>query len=512
MSTPADQNGDISPEDDLSGRQLGDYRLLRRLGSGAMAVVYLAEQSSLKRQVAFKVLRGEFVDDETYVRRFNREAEAAAALVHANIVQIHEIGRIGRVYFIAQEYVQGQNLRSWITRNEKPSLPLVLSIMCQVSAALAKAGTRGIVHRDIKPENILLTHSGEVKVADFGLARLPSQGDPVELTQVGVTLGTPLYMSPEQVEGKPLDPRSDIYSFGVTCYHMIAGSPPFTGQTPLSVAVQHLKKEPEPLENLRSDLPRELYEIVHRMLAKDPRQRYQSATQLIQDLRRLQQDHLHNEWPDGLPGWDTTNVDVASFEPVQATQRLQAVMNSTASAPSRRRQVGLALAFVGVFLVAATSAWFLTDKKPLVTPAAANARVATKENVLLQYLQATRLNTPEAWQAVVDFNPPDPNFVPRAKQQLIRIYLGNSDYDSALVLCNELIALDPMEVELRAFGLAGRAVALTGKGEYSESAKAVAEFDPLGDKLDDRTMLQLLVWAKEKNARALSANTHSPSG
>ncbi|HLA85567.1 MAG TPA: serine/threonine-protein kinase, partial [Thermoguttaceae bacterium] len=369
MDFPSGHDVDFSPEDDLSGRQLGDYRLLRRLGRGAMAVVYLAEQCSLNRQVAFKVLRADLVDDQVYVQRFDREAKAAAALVHANIVQIHEVGRFGRVHFIAQEYVEGQNLRDWIGRNEKPDLPHILSIMSQVGAALAKAGSRGVVHRDIKPENILLTRSGEIKVADFGLARLPTQGDPVELTQVGVTLGTPLYMSPEQVEGKPLDPRSDLYSFGVTCYHLIAGSPPFTGETPLSVAVQHLRKEPEPLRQLRGDLPLALCDIVHRMLAKDPKHRYQSAAQMLHDLRRVQEEHLGGQWPDTLPGWVGAGVDTESFGPLQATQRLQAVMATTAiPTPDRRRRALLAFAAGAMLLLGAAAAWLLVRPEPLVDP------------------------------------------------------------------------------------------------------------------------------------------------
>ncbi len=143
--------------------------------------------------------------------------------MHANIVQIYEVGRIGGCYYIAQEYVQGLNLRQWIARNGPPDLRLSLLIIRQVAAALAKAAEQGVVHRDIKPENIMLMASGEVKVADFGLARLTGTSDGVDLTQTGITLGTPLYMSPEQVEGRPLDPRSDLYSLGVTCYQMLAG-------------------------------------------------------------------------------------------------------------------------------------------------------------------------------------------------------------------------------------------------------------------------------------------------
>src|SRR5262245_33498007 len=243
MSQPTSVESRSEP--DLSGRRIGDYQLLRRLGRGGMADVYLAEQLSLKRQVAFKVLRSNLAGDEAYVRRFHHEAQAAASLVHANIVQIHEVGCVDGIHYIAQEYVQGQNLREWMARHGPPDLRMAMTIMRQVAAALHKAAGQGIVHRDIKPENIMLARTGEVKVADFGLARLSGDGAALNLTQVGVTMGTPLYMSPEQVEGRPLDPRSDIYSFGVTCYQMLSGVTPFRGDTALSVALQHLKSQPD---------------------------------------------------------------------------------------------------------------------------------------------------------------------------------------------------------------------------------------------------------------------------
>ncbi len=274
-------------EQDLAGRRLGDYHLLRRLGCGAMAEVYLAEQVSLKRRVAFKVLRESLSGDDTYVRRFVREAQAAASLIHAHIVQIYEVGCVDGVHFIAQEYVPGYNLQQALARSGMPELPVALSIMRQVAAALQKAAEQGIVHRDIKPENIMLNEHGEVKVADFGLARLRDDDVSSNLTQAGFTMGTPLYMSPEQVEGRSLDPRSDIYSLGVTCYQIFAGQTPFRGDTALSVAVQHLQNTPAPLEHARPDLPLEVCRIIHKMLAKNPADRYASARALLQDLRSL---------------------------------------------------------------------------------------------------------------------------------------------------------------------------------------------------------------------------------
>ncbi|MBA4031958.1 MAG: hypothetical protein C0478_13855, partial [Planctomyces sp.] len=171
------------PAFDLSNRKLGDFQLIRRLGRGGMAEVYLAEQISLKRSVAVKVLRPEFVQDQTYLKRFQQEAKAAAGLNHASIVQVYTIGEADGVQFIAQEYVQGRNLKEYLVRRGALDVPAALQIMRQIASALQIAGSAGIIHRDIKPENILLTRKGEAKVADFGLAQLTRPGEKVELTQ-----------------------------------------------------------------------------------------------------------------------------------------------------------------------------------------------------------------------------------------------------------------------------------------------------------------------------------------
>src|SRR5262245_48587019 len=285
-TTPA--AADVKHEPDLSGRRLGDYQFLRRLGRGGMAEVYLAEQLSLRRQVAMKVLRQSLASDDSYVRRFHHEAQSAAKLVHASIVTIHEVGCVEGWHYIAQEYVAGQNLKQLLSRGGRGlDAAQAVTIMRQVASALGKAAEQNITHRDIKPENIMLSSSGEVKVADFGLARVAQAGEALNLTQAGITMGTPLYMSPEQVEGKEVDPRSDLYSLGVTAYHMLAGRPPFDGETALAVAVQHLKNEPNRLELVRPDLPEGLCRIVHKLLAKQPKDRYQKAVELLKDLKGL---------------------------------------------------------------------------------------------------------------------------------------------------------------------------------------------------------------------------------
>jgi serine/threonine-protein kinase len=275
-------------EPDLTGRALGDFQILRRLGQGGMGQVYLAEQISLKRKVALKLLRPDLAANETSLKRFQVEAENVARATHANIVQVYAIDERDGVHFMALEYIEGRNLREFIDKKGPPDALVGLGIMRQVAAALNRASELGIIHRDIKPENILITRTGEVKVADFGLSRVFAEGiQPLSLTKSDVTMGTPLYMSPEQVENRPVDPRTDIYSFGVTCYHMFAGQPPFRGQTPFEVAVQHVQKEPQPLTEIRPDLPADLCAIVHKMMAKKPEERYQTCREIVRDTARL---------------------------------------------------------------------------------------------------------------------------------------------------------------------------------------------------------------------------------
>ncbi len=271
---------------DLSGITLGDFRVERLLGRGGMGNVYLARQLSLNRPVALKVLRPELLTKPTYLKRFEAEAWAVAKLNHPNIVQIHTLGHVDDIRFIALEYVQGTNLSDLILKKGPLDLTLALSIMKQVGVAVGVAGELGLIHRDIKPENILLTKKGQVKVADFGLCR-DQDSDGLQVTQPGVTMGTPLYMSPEQAQGKALDHRSDLYSMGVTFYQMLAGVPPFNGQSALSVALKHVKDVPVSLIVRRPEVPADLDRLVMKLMAKAPADRYQSATEMLRDLGRI---------------------------------------------------------------------------------------------------------------------------------------------------------------------------------------------------------------------------------
>jgi len=494
----------------LAGRRLGDFQLLRRLGRGAMAEVYLAEQASLKRRVAVKVLKPELAQDETYLRRFEREAQAAARLVHGNIVQIYEVGCDGRFHYIAQEYVQGENLSQWIHRQGPPDLKQALLVMRQAAAALARAAEEGVVHRDIKPENIMLTRSGEVKVADFGLARLAKPGETSELTQAGITMGTPLYMSPEQVEGRPLDVRSDIYSLGVTCYHMLSGKPPFTGETVLGVAMQHIKTPPEPLENVRRDLPPGLCRVVHRMLSKDPNNRYQNPAELLRDLRRLHAEHLaDDEWPEELAFSHERAAESFDDARQRATQQLGQLMETIAMERPRRARrwllaAGLVVAFLLGGLVAhrANRRSFLLANIETTSPSIPRA-----EDAQQQYLAACRIGTEDAFQAVIDNFPDKTYYVHLAEQQLARIDLREGRYAAALQKFEKLAAESGPDEQLKAFALAGQCGTLTLLGRYAESDEVLRRLEPLRDRLDDGQMRSMLRYAVAKNRSELGPQT-----
>ena len=363
-----------APEVDLTGRTLGDYHILRRLGRGGMGQVYLAEQLSLKRKVAFKVLRADLVANPTSPQRFQAEAEAVAKLNHANIVQVYASGEIDGLPYMALEYVDGRNLRDYVAKKGPPELPVALSIMRQTAAALHRAGEAGIIHRDIKPENILLTRKAEVKVADFGLSRCLGEAQPLHLTQSGVTMGTPLYMSPEQVEGKPLDCRTDIYSLGVTCYFMLTGRPPFDGATAFEVAMKHSRDEPPPLASVRPDLPPALCAVVHRMMAKDPANRHQTGKELLRDLARVR---------------ETINGQTMAVGPgglsMQRPPSSGALPAATSAAPPRRRVWIYALAGLGLVFalgVGAGLGWLrrITVESP---PQPASTADASDEDDLL---------------------------------------------------------------------------------------------------------------------------------
>jgi len=283
--------------DSIVGKQIGRYQVLSHIGRGGMGEVFLAQDTSLGRKVALKLLRAEFTGDEDRLHRFRQEARAASALNHPNILTIHEIGQQASLLYIATEYVEGETLREHISRAPL-TLGQALDVAIQVASALSAAHQAGIIHRDIKPENVMLRTDGYVKVLDFGLAKLvePKAVDtavatlPRVQTQPGLVMGTFSYMSPEQARGLAVDARTDIWSLGVMIYEMAAGRLPFEGETASDVMSLILQKEPLPLTHSLPEVPGELERIVRKALRKDKEERYQTVKDLLIDLRALRKE------------------------------------------------------------------------------------------------------------------------------------------------------------------------------------------------------------------------------
>ena len=258
----------------------GRYRLERKLGGGGMADVWLAEDQELGRKVAIKMLHDRYANDTQFVERFRREATHAAGLSHPNVVSIFDRGEAGGSYFIVMEYVEGRTLKELIVTRGPCPVPVAISYVRQVLAALRYAHRNGIVHRDIKPHNVLVDHEGRVKVADFGIARAGSS----QMTEAGSIIGTAQYLSPEQARGAPVDESSDLYSTGILLFELLTGKVPFTGETPVEIAMKHLSQVPPAPSSIRSEVPHDLDLVVLRALAKEPADRYRSAKEMDRDL------------------------------------------------------------------------------------------------------------------------------------------------------------------------------------------------------------------------------------
>ncbi|MGA0765824.1 MAG: Stk1 family PASTA domain-containing Ser/Thr kinase, partial [Ilumatobacteraceae bacterium] len=263
------------------------YEIGKRIGRGGMAEIFQARDILLDRPVAMKVLFPEFATDPAFVERFRREAQAAANLNHPNIVAVYDWGKLNNTYYIAMEYVNGRTLADILKQSGTLTPMQVCDVMSEVASALISAHQNGVIHRDIKPGNILVSTTGQVKVADFGIARALGAGVEQGLTQTGAVMGTATYFSPEQAQGASTDQRSDIYSLGVVMYEMLSGVPPFTGENAVAIAYKQVHERAMPLDQRLTSAPPEVAAIVAKCMEKSPDDRYSSAEEVRDELRRF---------------------------------------------------------------------------------------------------------------------------------------------------------------------------------------------------------------------------------
>ena len=288
-----------------SSQRIPGYQILKKLGSGAMATVFLAKQISLDRLVAIKVLPKKFSENANFIERFYKEGKSAAQLNHPNIVQAYDVGQAGDHHYFVMEYVEGETVYDR-TKAEKRLEELdAIAIVIQSAQGLQHAHERGFIHRDIKPKNIMLTGRNKVKLADLGLARALDD-EATAKAEAGRAYGTPYYISPEQVRGElDIGPAADIYGLGATCYHMVTGRVPFSGKNPSQVMHKHLKAELTPPDQLNPSLSAGFSQIIEMMMAKSPTDRYSNASELLEDLELVQRGES--------PSYARPKVDLSSF-------------------------------------------------------------------------------------------------------------------------------------------------------------------------------------------------------
>src|SRR3990170_4752668 len=267
--------------EDLTGMRLGQYQVLAPLGEGGMAAVYRAYQPSVDRQGALKILPRHFASDPEFTGRFEQEAKQGANLQHVHILPVHDFGAAEGYTYIVMPYIETGTLAD-LMHGEVMPLDQVREIITQVGGALAYAHDRGLVHRDVKPSNILIDHAGNCLLTDFGIAKIVE--GTTKFTQTGAIIGTPVYMSPEQIRGEKLDGRSDLYSLGIVIYEMATGRPPYRAETPPAIFVKHLHDPLPPPRSINPDLPEALERVILKCLAKEPALRYADMRKMVQAL------------------------------------------------------------------------------------------------------------------------------------------------------------------------------------------------------------------------------------
>ncbi|MDH5281026.1 MAG: Stk1 family PASTA domain-containing Ser/Thr kinase, partial [Thermoleophilia bacterium] len=345
----------MATQDTLSGTLFaGRYRISRKLGGGGMADVYLAEDQELGRRVAIKMLHARYANDEQFVERFRREATHAAGLSHPNIVSIFDRGEADGSYFIVMEYVEGRTLKELIRSRGDCPVPVAIAYTRQILAGLRYAHRNGVIHRDIKPHNVIVDPEGVIKVTDFGIARAGVS----QMTEEGAIIGTAQYLSPEQARGAPVDQTSDLYSTGIVLFELLTGEVPFTGDSPVEIAMKHLSEVPPIPSELRPDVPDDLDLVVVRALAKEPADRYKSAAAMDADLETVARGGRV-----AAETADAATLVLSGERGVEATAVTQATRRGPPQyePPSRSRPIWPWLLGIGALLALLVGGWFLYD-------------------------------------------------------------------------------------------------------------------------------------------------------
>jgi len=360
------------------------YTILEHIGGGGMADVYRAHDKLLDRSVAVKVLRSQFTNDDEFVTRFRREAQAAARLSHPNIVNIYDVGRDEDIYYIVMEYISGETLKDRIQREGSLPVELAVRIALEIAEALEHAHQNNLIHCDIKPHNILVTRSGRIKVTDFGIARAVTSAT---MTHTGTIIGSVHYFSPEQAKGGAIGAKSDIYSLGVVLYEMLTGTVPFIGETPVSIALKHLQEEPKPLREFNVAIPPLVEAVVLKAMAKESEARFVNTTEMIADLK-LAQNYLHDDQTRRLSREDfPTQVLPRVTSPAQEKETMNELEQGKQSVNQSRKSKnwlwGLLLLLLLGFAIGAFLAYGkFWSTNEIVVPNVVGKQVEIAQNIL----------------------------------------------------------------------------------------------------------------------------------
>ena len=336
-------------EAERSGQAIPGYKVLGKLGSGAMATVYKARQLSLDRLVAIKVLPRKFSDNPQFIERFYAEGRAAAQLNHPNIVQAFDVGKAGEYHYFVMEYVAGRTVYDDIVKNKRYAEKDAIDIIIQVAEALQHAHERGLIHRDVKPKNIILTRDGMVKLADMGLARAISDKEAAE-AEAGKAFGTPYYIAPEQIRGeRDIGPPADIYSLGATFYHMVTGSVPYEGKNPTAVMHKHLKAELAAPDHVNPRLSGGISEVIEMMMAKESRKRYKNCNDLLSDLQAARNGERP---PIAHKDVFESETDLAAVAEAEASHETELAIDTSTPAAEFAKPLLYALAAIALLSIA----------------------------------------------------------------------------------------------------------------------------------------------------------------